>query len=63
MSRPPFPPFTEETAIQKVRAAEDAWNTRDPALVVGAYSPNSQWRNRAEFLTGRDEIGAFLRRK
>jgi len=49
MSRPPLPPFTEETAIQKVRAAEDAWNTRDPARVVLAYTPDSRWRNRVEF--------------
>lgn len=63
MSRPPLPPFTDETAAQKVRAAEDAWNGRDPARVALAYTPGSQWRNRAEFLTGRDEIEAFLRRK
>ena len=50
MSRPPFPPFTEATASQKVRAAEDAWNTRDPARVVLAYTPDSRWRNRVEFL-------------
>ena len=62
-ARPPFPPFTEETAIQKVRAAEDGWNTRDPARVALAYTPDSRWRNRAEFLTGRDEIVAFLTRK
>jgi uncharacterized protein len=63
MSRPPFPPFTAETALQKVRAAEAAWNTRDPERVAGAYTEDSQWRNRGEFLTGRDEIVAFLRRK
>jgi nuclear transport factor 2 (NTF2) superfamily protein len=63
MSRPPLPPFTEETARQKVRAAEDAWNTRDPAKVALAYTPDSAWRNRVEFLTGRDEIEAFLTRK
>jgi nuclear transport factor 2 (NTF2) superfamily protein len=63
MSRPPFPPFTAETALQKVRAAEAAWNTRDPERVAGAYTEDSQWRNRDEFLTGRDEIVAFLRRK
>jgi nuclear transport factor 2 (NTF2) superfamily protein len=63
MSRPPFPPFTEESAIQKVRAAEDAWNTRDSARVVLAYTPDSRWRNRAEFPSGRAEIVAFLTRK
>ena len=63
MSRPPLPPFTEATAIQKVRAAEDAWNTRDPARVVLAYTPDSRWRNRVEFPRGRAEIEAFLRRK
>lgn len=63
MSRPPFPPFTEETAIQKVRAAEDAWNTRDPARVVLSYTPDSRWRNRAEFPRGRSQIEAFLTRK
>ncbi len=63
MSRPPLPPFTEETAHAKVRAAEDAWNTRDPAKVALAYTPDSTWRNRAEFLTGRADIEAFLTRK
>jgi nuclear transport factor 2 (NTF2) superfamily protein len=63
MSRPPFPPFTAETALQKVRAAEAAWNTHEPERVAGAYTEDSQWRNRDEFLTGRDEIVAFLRRK
>ena len=63
MSRPPLPPFTPETAAQKVRMAEDAWNTRDPARVAQAYTPDSRWRNRAEFLQGRDAIEAFLRRK
>lgn len=63
MSRPPLPPFTEETAIQKVRAAEDAWNTRDPARVAPAYTQGSRWRNRAEFPVGRTEIEAFLIRK
>jgi hypothetical protein len=63
MSRPPLPPFTLETAVQKVRMAEDAWNTRDPARVALAYTPDSQWRNRAEFLRGREAIEAFLRRK
>lgn len=63
MSRPPLPPFSEEDAIQKVRAAEDAWNTRDPARVVLAYTPDSRWRNRAEFPHGRAQIEAFLERK
>ncbi len=63
MSRPPLPPFTDETAAQKARLAEDAWNSRDPARVVLAYTPGSQWRNRAEFITGRAEIEAFLTRK
>ena len=63
MSRPPLPPFSEESAIQKVRAAEDSWNTRDPARVVLAYTPDSRWRNRAEFPSGRAEIEAFLIRK
>jgi uncharacterized protein len=63
MSRPPVPPFTDETAVQKVRLAEDAWNSRDPLRVALAYAPDSQWRNRAEFITGRDAIEAFLSRK
>jgi nuclear transport factor 2 (NTF2) superfamily protein len=63
MTRPPLPPFDEETARQKVRLAEDAWNTRDPQKVAGAYTVDSRWRNRAEFVTGRDEIVAFLTRK
>lgn len=63
MSRPPLPPFTEQTGIEKVRLAEDGWNGRDPAKVALAYTPDSQWRNRAEFITGRDAIEAFLRRK
>ena len=63
MSRPPLPPFTAETAAQKVRLAEDAWNGRDPAKVALAYTPDSIWRNRSEFLTGRAEIEAFLARK
>ncbi len=63
MARPPLPPFTEATAIQKVRLAEDAWNTRDPERVAGAYTEDSRWRNRAEFFQGRVEIVAFLRRK
>jgi nuclear transport factor 2 (NTF2) superfamily protein len=62
-SRPPLPPFTQETARQKVRLAEDAWNTRDPERVALAYTVDSRWRNRAEFPQGRDEIVAFLRRK
>jgi uncharacterized protein len=57
------PPFTLETARLKVQAAEDAWNTRDPERVVLAYTPDSEWRNRVEFLHGREEIKAFLRRK
>jgi nuclear transport factor 2 (NTF2) superfamily protein len=61
--RPPIPPFTEAAAIEKVRLAEDAWNGRDPANVALAYTPDSQWRNRAEFINGRAEIEAFLTRK
>jgi hypothetical protein len=61
--RPPLPPFTRETAVQKVRMAEDGWNSRDPKRVALAYSPDSRWRNRAEFLQGRGEIEAFLFRK
>src|SRR3954451_8745515 len=61
--RPPVPPFTEETARQKVQAAEDAWNTRDPERVAAAYTEDSRWRNRDEFFSGRNEIVAFLRRK
>jgi nuclear transport factor 2 (NTF2) superfamily protein len=63
MSRPPLPPFSLETATQKVRMAEDAWNTRDPARVGLAYTVDSRSRNRAEFLQGREAIEAFLRRK
>jgi nuclear transport factor 2 (NTF2) superfamily protein len=63
MPRPPLPPFTAETAAEKVRLAEDAWNSRDPARVALAYSEDSQWRNRAEFLEGRAAIEAFLTRK
>src|SRR5262245_46887546 len=63
MSRPPLPPFTAETAAQKARMAEDAWNTRDPAGVALAYTVDSVWRNRAEFLRGREAIEAFLTRK
>jgi uncharacterized protein len=62
-SRPPFPPFTRETALAKVRAAEDGWNSRDPQRVALAYSVDSRWRNRAEFVSGREEIIAFLSRK
>lgn len=62
-TRPPFPPFTLETAIQKVRMAEDAWNTRDPERVSSAYTADSVWRNRSEFLSGREAIIKFLRRK
>jgi len=62
-NRPPLPPFTAETAALKVRAAEDAWNSRDSERVALAYTEDSVWRNRAEFLTGRNEIVAFLRRK
>jgi nuclear transport factor 2 (NTF2) superfamily protein len=61
--RPPVPPFDESSARQKVQAAEDAWNTRDPERVAGAYTPDTRWRNRDEFLEGRDEVVAFLRRK
>jgi uncharacterized protein len=63
MSRPPLPPFTDETAAQKARLAEDAWNSRDPARVALAYTPDSRWRNRAEFVIGRGAIEAFLTRK
>ena len=63
MSRPPLPPFTDQTAAQKARLAEDAWNSRDPGRVALAYTLNSRWRNRTEFLTGRDAIEAFLARK
>ena len=61
--RPPVPPFTRETAITKVRMAEDAWNTRDPERIAGAYTADSAWRNRAELFAGRDAIVAFLKRK
>ena len=63
MTPPIKPPFTEETAHAKVKAAQDAWNTRDPEVVAKAYSEDSQWRNRDEFFTGRDAIKAFLTRK
>jgi uncharacterized protein len=62
-ARPPLPPFTRETAIQKVRLAEDAWNSRDAEKVALAYTVDSRWRNRAEFVNGRQEIIAFLKRK
>ena len=62
-ARPPLPPFQQETAVQKVRLAEDAWNSRDPERVALAYSEDSRWRNRAEFIHGRAEIVAFLKRK
>jgi uncharacterized protein len=62
-SRPPLPPFTRDDAVAKVRAAEDGWNTRDPVKVSLAYTPDSRWRNRSEFLQGRPEIVAFLTRK
>ena len=61
--RPPLPPFTRETAMQKVRLAEDAWNSRDPHRVALAYTPDSRWRNRAEFPVGREQIVEFLTRK
>jgi len=63
MTRPPLPPFTAETAAEKVRLAEDGWNSRDPARVALAYTPDSRWRNRAEFISGRAAIEAFLTRK
>jgi nuclear transport factor 2 (NTF2) superfamily protein len=61
--RPPLPPFTKETAPQKARISEDAWNTRDPARIVLGYTPDSHWRYRSQFLHGRDAIEAFLKRK
>jgi len=61
--RPPLPPFTRETAAQKARLAEDGWNSRDPERVSLVYTPDSQWRNRAEFFSGREAIVQFLRRK
>ena len=63
MSRPPFPPFDATTAAQKARMAEDAWNSRDPARVALAYTPDTVWRNRSEFLTGRADVQQFLARK
>ena len=62
-SRPPLPPFSLENALKKVQAAEDAWNTRDPDRVSLAYTPDTEWRNRAEFITGRDAVRDFLKRK
>jgi len=62
-SKPPFPPFDSETAIKKVRLAEDAWNTRDPERVSLAYTADSEWRNRGEFVSGREQIVSFLQRK
>jgi nuclear transport factor 2 (NTF2) superfamily protein len=61
--RPPLPPFTRETAVQKVRLAEDAWNSRDPQHVSLAYTPDSRWRNRSEFVRGREQIVGLLKRK
>ena len=63
MTKPPVPPFDEESARQKVQTAEDAWNTRDPETVSEAYTEDSEWRNRDEFIKGREEIIAFLERK
>lgn len=62
-AKPPFPPFSEDTARAKVQAAQDAWNTRDPDLVTLAYTLDSQWRNRSEFIKGRDQIRRFLHHK
>jgi nuclear transport factor 2 (NTF2) superfamily protein len=62
-SRPPLPPFTLETATRKVQAAEDAWNTRDPVRVSLAYTPDTEWRNRADFVDGREQVVEFLTRK
>lgn len=63
MTRPPLPPFTQETASQKTRMAEDAWNSQNPQAVSLAYSPNSRWRNRSDFIHGREEIIVFLTKK
>ena len=63
MQRPPIPPFSRQTALEKVQAAEDAWNSRNPDLVAMAYSEDTIWRNREEFFEGRDAVRAFLRRK
>jgi len=62
-SKPPLPPFTQQTAVQKIRLAEDAWNTRDPERVVQVYTEDTRWRNRAEFPAGRDQVRQFLERK
>jgi nuclear transport factor 2 (NTF2) superfamily protein len=62
-NRPPLPPFSHEDALRKVRAAEDGWNTRDPQRVALAYTPDTRWRNRSEFLTGREAVARFLKRK
>jgi nuclear transport factor 2 (NTF2) superfamily protein len=62
-SRPPLPPFTLESATKKVQAAEDAWNTRDPVRVSLAYTPDTEWRNRADFINGREQVVQFLARK
>ncbi|SFQ13799.1 nuclear transport factor 2 family protein [Variovorax sp. 770b2] len=62
-SRPPLPPFTLESATKKVQAAEDAWNTRDPVRVSLAYTPDTEWRNRADFVNGREQVVEFLTRK
>ncbi|MDP9879566.1 nuclear transport factor 2 (NTF2) superfamily protein [Variovorax boronicumulans] len=62
-SRPPLPPFTLESALQKVQAAEDAWNSRDPVRVSLAYTPDTEWRNRADFVNGREQVVEFLSRK
>ena len=62
-SRPPLPPFTLESATKKVQAAEDAWNSRDPERVSLAYTPDTEWRNRAEFVNGREQVVEFLSRK
>jgi len=61
--KPPFPPFTRETALQKVQMAEDAWNTKDPEKVSKAYTTDTEWRNRSEFLNGRQQVVEFLTRK
>ena len=63
MNRPPLPPYTKETALQKVRAAEDGWNSRNPAEVAQAYTSDSDWRNRSDFLKGRKEVETFLEKK
>ncbi|WP_205736762.1 DUF1348 family protein [Acidovorax cavernicola] len=62
-SRPPLPPFTLESALRKVQAAEDAWNSRDPVRVSLAYTPDTEWRNRADFVNGREQVVEFLSRK